>query len=52
MPYKVSPVKGGGFKVTSPNHPQGFSKKPQTKEQAEKQAVAIRINAKDGKGKK
>jgi hypothetical protein len=51
VPYKVSPQKGGGFKVTSPNHPQGFSKMPQSKAQAMKQMVAIMVNAKDG-GKK
>lgn len=52
MPYKITPQKGGGFKVTSPNHPQGFSKKSQTKAQAAKQQTAIRINAKDGGKKK
>jgi hypothetical protein len=33
MPYSIS-QSGSGYKVTTPNHPQGFSKKPQTKKQA------------------
>ncbi len=33
MPYKIS-KSGSGFKVTTPNHPQGFSKHPQTEKQA------------------
>jgi hypothetical protein len=45
MPYRVS-KKGGGYKVTSPNHPQGFSKKPLSKERARKQQAAIYANAK------
>lgn len=40
MPYKVSKVKGG-YKVTTPNHPQGMSKKPQTARQAYAQKAAI-----------
>lgn len=51
MPYKVTPQKGGGYKVTSPNHPHGFARKAQSKEQAIKQKVAIEINARDGGGK-
>lgn len=45
MPYKVKKDKGG-YKVTSPNHPQGFSKKPQSKKQAEAQRRAIEANTK------
>jgi hypothetical protein len=52
VPYKIAKT-GGGFKVTSPNHPHGFSKKPQSKEQAIKQVVAIKINSgEDEVGKK
>jgi hypothetical protein len=46
MPYKVSKVKGG-FKATSPNHPKGFSKKPQTKAKARAQQKALYANAPD-----
>lgn len=45
MPYKLSEVKGG-FKVKSPNHPQGFSKKPMTKRQAYQQLKAIMAQTK------
>jgi hypothetical protein len=48
MPYHVE-KKGEGFKVTSPNHPGGFSKKPQTKAQAEAQKRAIYANTKEEK---
>jgi hypothetical protein len=44
MPYKIS-ESGPGYKVTSPNHPHGFSKHPQSKAQAEKQRVAIMVNS-------
>lgn len=47
MPYKIKST-GGGSKVTSPNHPQGFSKKPQSKAMAKKQLAAIEANTKDG----
>lgn len=46
MPYKIKKA-SGGFKVTTPNHPQGFSKKPQTKQMAKKQMAAIRANTKE-----
>jgi len=45
VPYKIKKF-GKGEKVVSPNHPQGFSKKPQTPEQAKKQMAAIQINTK------
>lgn len=52
MPYKIRVVKGGS-KVTSPNHPHGFSKKPQSHEMAVKQLRAIAANTHEGfKGKK
>jgi hypothetical protein len=52
MPYKVSKV-DHGFRVTSPNHPQGFSKKPQTKKQAAIQAWIIqRSTGENAAGKK
>ena len=51
MPYKVK-KSGDGFKVTSPNHPDGFSRKPQSKKQAEAQRRAIEANDGEGKGKK
>lgn len=54
MPYKIKKVKGGE-KVTSPNHPQGFSKKPQSHEMAVKQMIAIKMHDKEharGGGKK
>ncbi len=52
MPYKLKKVKGG-TKVVSPNHPQGFSSKPQSKEMARKQFVAIMIHTGENKaGKK
>ena len=50
MPYKIS-RSGSGFKVTSPNHPQGFSKEPQTKKAAAIQAWIIkRKTGEDGGG--
>jgi hypothetical protein len=45
MPYKLKRF-GKGAKVVSPNHPQGFSKKPQTLRMAKKQLAAIKINTK------
>ena len=45
MPYKLKECKGG-VKVTSPNHPQGFSKKPLTRLQALAQLRAIQVNTK------
>lgn len=36
MPYKIKKVKGG-YKVTSPNHPKGFSKAPQSIKKAKAQ---------------
>ena len=44
MPYHVTP-KDGGFKVTSKNHPNGFSKRPLSKTRARKQQAAIYANA-------
>jgi hypothetical protein len=45
MPYELRKVKGG-TKVVSPNHPQGFSKKPQTLRMAKAQLRAIYANTK------
>ena len=44
MPYKVVKVKGGS-KVVSPNHPQGFSKKPQTAKEVHIQQWIIEKNS-------
>jgi hypothetical protein len=33
MPYKLAKPRGG-YKVTSPNHPHGFSKHPMSKKKA------------------
>ena len=46
MPYHVT-KRGKGFKVTSPNHPGGFSKKPLTKKMARRQQCAIYANTKE-----
>lgn len=43
MPYKIK-HRGSGFKVTTPNHPQGFSKKPQSHAKAVAQLRAIKMN--------
>ena len=52
VPYKVVKVKGGS-KVVSPNHPHGFSKKPQTAKQAHIQQWIIEKNSgEDSSGKK
>lgn len=52
MPYKIT-KKGSGYKVTTPGHPQGFSKAPQSKQQAIKQMIAIKMNTgEDSSGKK
>lgn len=48
MPYKIKKFKGGE-KVTSPNHPQGFSKKPQSHAEAAAQMRAIQANTKGEK---
>lgn len=48
MPYRIK-KEGSGFKVTSPNHPGGFAKHPQSKEMAKKQLGAIYANAGDPK---
>jgi hypothetical protein len=45
MPYKLREAKGG-YKVVSPNHPQGFSKKPMTHREAVAQLRAIMVNTK------
>ena len=45
MPYTLKKVKGGAV-VVSPNHPNGFSKKPLTLRQAKKQLAAIYANTK------
>jgi hypothetical protein len=43
----------GGYKTVSPNHPQGFSKSPQTKKEASIQKWIIEKNTKEGdSGKK
>ena len=47
MPYKIKKI-GKNFRVTSPNHPKGFSKKPQSKAKALAQMRAIQAN--DGEG--
>lgn len=44
MPYKIKKF-GDGFKVTSPNHKSGFSKKPMSKARAKKQLAAIHANS-------
>lgn len=46
MPYKIQKV-AGGFKTTSPSHPHGFSKHPQSKAQATAQMRAILANTKE-----
>lgn len=46
MPYVVVPVKGG-FQVTNLITGKRYSKKPLTKEMAEKQMRALYIHAKD-----
>jgi hypothetical protein len=52
MPYQVSKVKGG-YKVKSPNHPQGFSKAPQTARQAHiQQWIIQKSTGEDASGKK
>ena len=43
MPYKLKRF-GRGAKVVSSNHPQGFSKKPQTLRMAKAQLRAIYAN--------
>lgn len=43
MPYKIK-KKGSGYRVTSPNHPHGFSKHSMTKKRAKKQLAAIMAN--------
>lgn len=43
MPYKLK-KSGSGYKVTSPNHKPGFSKKSMSKDRAKKQLAAIQIN--------
>jgi hypothetical protein len=44
MPYKIVVVKGGE-KVVSPNHPHGFSKRPQGHAKAVAQLRAIAANS-------
>jgi hypothetical protein len=43
MPYKLKKF-GKGFKVVSPNHKSGFSKKPMTRREAVAQLRAIMVN--------
>lgn len=43
MPYKIR-HRGSGYKVTTPNHPQGFSKHPMSKQKAVAQLRAIKMN--------
>ena len=45
MPYKIR-KKGSGYKVCKPSG-KCFSKKPMSKEKAQKQRAAIQINAKE-----
>lgn len=45
MPYKLRKY-GKGFKVVSPGHKEGFSKKPMTRREAVAQLRAILINTK------
>lgn len=44
MPYKLS-RRGSGYKVTTPSHPNGFSKKPLSKKKARKQLAAIKMHS-------
>ncbi len=46
MPYKLKKVGPKGFKVTSPNHPQGMSKMPMTLKNARAQMKAILMHTK------
>jgi len=46
MPYKLRKI-GKGYKVVSPNHKSGFSKKPLTKRAAYQQLAAIKRNDKE-----
>jgi len=48
MPYKIE-KKGKGYVVTSPNTPEGHSKKPLTLRDAKRQIRAIHANTKEGK---
>lgn len=43
MPYKIK-KQDSGFKVTTPGHPQGFSKKPLSKQKATAQLRAIKMH--------
>lgn len=45
MPYSLRRIKGG-VKVVTPNHPNGFSKKPMTLRKAKAQLRAIMISTK------
>lgn len=45
MPYSLKKIKQG-YKVVSPNHPQGFSKKKMTLRMAKMQLRAIMMNTK------
>ncbi len=51
VPYKINHT-SEGYRVTSPNHPKGFSKHPQSKQMAIKQMVAIKMHTKDEGGTK
>ena len=43
MPYKIR-RRGSGYKVTTPNHPHGFSKHPMSKRKAIAQLRAIKMH--------
>ena len=49
MPYSIKPM-GNGFTVVSPNHPEGHSKKPMTKANAQAQ-MRIMQEAESGSNK-
>jgi hypothetical protein len=51
MPYKVKKV-SGGYKVTSANHPGGFSREPMSLERAKAQQAALYVHADPKKEKK
>ena len=50
MPFKLKQI-GDGWKVVSPDHPQGFSKKPLPKKRAQAQLRIIKKNYYGDKGK-
>ena len=46
MPYKIE-RKGNGYIITSPNHPEGHSKKPMTRRNAIAQMMIMQRAEKD-----